>query len=239
MKINGIGASNGIAVGKVLLLKEAKIKISDNKIAEKDIASEIKRFDKAMLETKNDLNELIVKTQKKLGSEHAEIFEAHLSILKDPELSNQIKDLITNEKFNVVKAVDVTCNNFYQLFSALEDEYLRERAADILDIKTKIINQLLGIKDNALSDIKQEVVIVANDLTPSQTSQLDPKFVKGFLCNIGGRTSHSAIMARSLGIPAVVGLKDITTKVKDKTNIALNGNSGEVEFDLADEKVTV
>ncbi|MCL6428485.1 Phosphoenolpyruvate-protein phosphotransferase [Spiroplasma sp. JKS002669] len=239
MKINGIGASNGIAVGKVLLLKEAKIKISDNKIAEKDIASEIKRFDKAILETKNDLNELIVKTQKKLGSEHAEIFEAHLSILKDPELSNQIKDLITNEKFNVVKAVDVTCNNFYQLFSALEDEYLRERAADILDIKTKIINQLLGIKDNALSDIKQEVVIVANDLTPSQTSQLDPKFVKGFLCNIGGRTSHSAIMARSLGIPAVVGLKDITTKVKDKTNIALNGNSGEVEFDLADEKVTV
>ncbi len=239
MKINGTGASNGIAVGKVLLLKEEKIKISDNKISEKSVESEVKKLDKAMVATKDELNELIAKTQKKLGNEHAEIFEAHLSILEDPELYEQIKTLITNENFNVVKAVDVACNNFYQLFSALEDEYLRERAADILDIKTKILNELLGIKDNALSNIKQEVVIVANDLTPSQTSQLDPKFVKGFLCNIGGRTSHSAIMARSLGIPAVVGLKNITTKVKDKTNIALNGNSGEVEFDLTDEKVKV
>lgn len=237
MKISGTGASNGIAVGKVLLLKEAKIKISDNKIAEKDIASEIKRFDQAVEATKNDYNELIVKTKKKLGDKHAEIFEAHLSILEDPELYDQIKNLVTEEKFNVVKAVDVACNNFYQLFSTLEDEYLRERAADILDIKSKLINELLGIKDNALNNIKQEVVIVANDLTPSQTSQLDPKFVKGFLCNIGGRTSHSAIMARSLGIPAVVGLKDITSKVKEATNIALNGSTGEVELDLSTEDV--
>ncbi|MDQ7982727.1 MAG: phosphoenolpyruvate--protein phosphotransferase [Spiroplasma sp.] len=232
MKINGIGASNGIAVGRVLLLKEETIKISETKISDKDITSEIKKLDQAIKDVKSDLNKLIIKTRKKLGDEHAEIFEAHLTILEDPELYDQVTNLISTEKWNVVKATDIACTNFYQLFSAIEDEYLRERAADVLDVKKKLLNQLLGIKDNVLSSIKQEVIIVANDLTPSQTSQLDPKFIKGFLCNIGGRTSHSAIMARSLGIPAVVGLKNITTKVKDKTMVGLNGNSGEIEFNL-------
>ncbi|KMQ98355.1 phosphoenolpyruvate-protein phosphotransferase [Lasius niger] len=223
IKIKGIGASNGVAVSKVLILKEKLTKISDSKISEKDLNSEINKIDVAIKNVKNELKELIIKTRKNLGEQHAAIFEAHLSILEDPELYQQIKILITNEKWNVSKAVTLACDNYYQIFSTLEDEYMRERAADILDIKTKLLNQILGIKDTFLSDIKDEVIIVANDLTPSQTSQLNPNFVKGFLCNIGGRTSHSAIMARSLGIPAVVGLKNITSKVQDDEYVALNG----------------
>lgn len=233
MKLYGIGASNGIAVSKVLLLKEEKTIISNNKISEKDVNLELEKIDRAIVNVKNDLQNLIIRTREKLGDQHAEIFEAHLSILEDPELYQQIKTLITDEKLNAAKAVEVASDNFYQIFSSLDDEYMRERAADILDVKTKLINQILGIKDNSLSNIKEKVIIVANDLTPSQTSQLNPKFVKGFLCDIGGRTSHSAIMARSLGIPAVVGLKDITKKVKNDEEIALNGSTGTVEISLA------
>lgn len=237
MKMHGIGASNGIAVSKVLILKEKPTKISNNKIDEKDLNAEISKVDTAMNQVKRDLENLVVSTREKLGEEHAAIFEAHLSILADPELYQQIKSLITDEKWNAAKAVELACEGFYQIFSSLDDEYLRERAADILDIKTKLLNQILGIKDNFLSEIKEEVIIVANDLTPSQTSQLNPTFVKGFLCNIGGRTSHSAIMARSLGIPAIVGLKNITSQVKDNEYVALNGNSGLVEFNLSSEEV--
>ncbi|MGL5268711.1 MAG: phosphoenolpyruvate--protein phosphotransferase [Spiroplasma sp.] len=237
MKMHGTGASNGVAVSKVLILKEKLTKISDSKISEKDLNSEISKIDVAIKNVKNELKELIIKTRKNLGEQHAAIFEAHLSILEDPELYQQIKILITNEKWNVSKAVTLACDNYYQIFSTLEDEYMRERAADILDIKTKLLNQILGIKDTFLSDIKDEVIIVANDLTPSQTSQLNPNFVKGFLCNIGGRTSHSAIMARSLGIPAVVGLKNITSKVQDDEYVALNGNSGLVELKLTTDEI--
>ncbi|MBE4703888.1 phosphoenolpyruvate--protein phosphotransferase [Spiroplasma platyhelix] len=237
MKMHGIGASNGIAVSKVLILKEETTKISNNKVEEKNLNSEINKVDIAIVQVKNDLEKLVVTTREKLGDEHAAIFEAHLSILADPELYQQIKSLINDEKWNAAKAVELACDSFYQIFSSLDDEYLRERAADILDIKTKLLNQILGIKDNFLSEIKEEVIIVANDLTPSQTSQLNPKFVKGFLCNIGGRTSHSAIMARSLGIPAIVGLKNITTQVQNNEYVALNGSSGLVELNLSTEEV--
>lgn len=237
MKMHGIGASNGIAVSKVLILKEAVAKISNEKVAEQELNSEISKVDAAIAQVNRDLEKLIVTTREKLGDEHAAIFEAHLSILADPELYQQIKSLVTEEKWNAAKAVELACDGFYQIFSALDDEYLRERAADILDVKTKLINQILGIKDNILSGIDEEVIIVANDLTPSQTSQLNPKFVKGFLCNIGGRTSHSAIMARSLGIPAIVGLKDITAQVKNNDYVAFNGSNGVVELDLTDDAI--
>lgn len=237
MKMHGTGASNGIAVSKILILKEKPTKISEAKVGKKDLNSEISKIDAAIENVKNDLEQLIEKTKKNLGEQHAAIFEAHLSILQDPELYSQIKTLITDENWNASKAVTLAYDTYYQIFSALEDEYMRERAADVLDVKTKLLNQLLGIKDNFLSEIKEEVIIVANDLTPSQTSQLNPKFVKGFLCNIGGRTSHSAIMARSLGIPAVVGLKDITNKVQEEEYVALNGGTGLVELKLTSDEI--
>lgn len=237
MNIHGTGASNGIAVSKVLLLKEEKAIISNDKIATGDLNGEIAKLDNAIASVKIELEALIETTREKLGDQHAEIFAAHLTILEDPELYQQIKTFISDEKWNVAKAVELACDGFYQIFSALDDEYMRERAADIMDVKIKLVNKILGIKDNTLNNINQEVIIVANDLTPSQTSQLNPKFVKGFLCNIGGRTSHSAIMARSLGIPAVVGLKNITTKVKNDQYIALDGNSGTVAINLSDEEI--
>lgn len=237
MKMHGIGASNGIAVSKVLILKEEATKISNEKVAEQELNTEVSKVDAAIAQVNRDLEKLIVTTREKLGDEHAAIFEAHLSILADPELYQQIKSLITDEKWNAAKAVELACDSFYQIFSALDDEYLRERAADILDVKTKLVNQILGIKDNVLSEIDEEVIIVANDLTPSQTSQLNPKFVKGFLCNIGGRTSHSAIMARSLGIPAIVGLKNITAQVKNNDYVAFNGSNGVVELSLTDDAI--
>lgn len=237
MKMHGTGASNGIAVSKVLVLNEEPPKVSNSKVEEKDLNFEINKIDVAIKNVKNELENLIIKTSEKLGKQQAAIFEAHLSILQDPELYQAIKTAIINDKFNAAKAVEVSCNNYYQIFSSLEDEYMRERATDILDIKSKLLNQILGIKNNFLSEINEEVILVANDLTPSQTSQLNPKFVKGFLCNIGGRTSHSAIMARSLGIPAVVGLKDITKKVKNSDYVALNGNTGLVEINLTEQEI--
>lgn len=233
MKMHGTGASNGIAVAKVLVLKEEIIKISDTKIAEKDIVSEIKKIDNAISEVKKNLEQLIEETKKNIGEEQAKIFGAHLEILQDPELYEQIKNLITNNKLNAVKAVDETVNGFYQTFMAIEDPYFRERAVDLMDVRGKIIRNLLGIKEILLNNIKEETIIVAHDLTPSQTSQLNPKYIKGFLCDIGGRTSHSAIMARSLSIPAIVGLKDITKKIKDKEVVAFDGNTGEVEVNLS------
>lgn len=237
MNIKGTGASNGVAVGKTLLLLEEEIKISDTKINFEDINQEIEKVDNAILNVKNNLNTLIEETKIKLGEKHAGIFEAHLSILEDPELYSQIKLLIENDKYNALKAVDSAANTFHEVFSTIQDEYFRERAADLLDVKNKILKSILGIKEISLSNISEETIIVAHDLTPSQTSQLNPKFVKGFLCNIGGRTSHSAIMARSIGIPAVVGLKDITKKIKNNEFVGLNGNNGEVEINLNDKQI--
>ncbi|WP_338983685.1 phosphoenolpyruvate--protein phosphotransferase [Spiroplasma endosymbiont of Othius punctulatus] len=231
----GIGSSDGVSIAKVFILKEDKIVIDDSKA--KDPKAEITKYESAMAKTKEDLVKLKATTLEKLGAEKAEIFEAHLSILEDPAIGEGILELINKSEYTVSKAINEVTGNFVAMFEAMDDEYFKERAADVKDISARLLKHALGVRIIDLAAINEEVIIVAEDLTPSQTAQLNPKMVKGFACNVGGRTSHAAIMARSLEIPAVLGLKDILSSVKDNDIIAMDGSTGEIEINPKDKKV--
>jgi phosphoenolpyruvate-protein phosphotransferase (PTS system enzyme I) len=235
-KIKGIGASEGVAVAKVLLLVEEELKIVKKTITNQE--AEIKKVEEAVKKSVNELDKLKEMTEKKLGAEKAAIFEAHQEIAADPQILSEITDLIKKDSVNAEFAVRTITGNYFEMFAAMEDPYFKERSADVKDVATRILKHILNIKIVDLSTIKEEVIIVADDLTPSQTAQLDKKFVKGFATNIGGRTSHAAIMARSLEIPAVLGLKTITKNVKDDELIGLDGTNGLVEIDLTKAEIS-
>ncbi|TNK92823.1 phosphoenolpyruvate--protein phosphotransferase, partial [Mycoplasmopsis pullorum] len=169
--------------------------------------------------------------------EHAAIFEAHLNFVIDPYAVDSINNMIKNENLSAEYAVKNFYDEFANMFAMMDDEYMRERAADVKDVAKKILYVLNGIEEPNLSEISEEVVIVAEDLSPSQTVQLDKKYVKGFVTNIGGPTSHTAIMARSLGIPSVVGTNNILELVKNGDVIALNGDKGEVVVNPSAEEI--
>jgi len=227
-KLNGIGASNGIALAKVYLLDEQPIIIPQNNITNTE--EELNNVNLAIINAKKDLENLQVIAKEKLGEEKAAIFEAHASILEDPAMAEEFTKLIKSKNYNGAKAISEVANKFIEMFNAMEDEYFKERVADIKDVTDRLIRYVLKLPVVDLATISEEVVIVAEDLTPSQTAQLNPKYVRGFACNIGGRTSHAAIMARSLEIPAVLGLKIILEEAKNGDIIAIDGNSGEVEI---------
>ncbi|WP_422397988.1 phosphoenolpyruvate--protein phosphotransferase [Spiroplasma endosymbiont of Andrena trimmerana] len=232
LKMKGIGASNGIALAKALILKHETIKTNPKKINEKEIEGEVKKLHDALKIAGDEIKQLIQNTTKTLGEEKAAVFEAHFLVTTDPVLIEDTEKLIKEEKYNAANALESTANKAIATVQAMDDDYFRERAADVIDVRDRILRKILNIKTIDLSAIKEETIIVSHDLTPSETSQLNPKFVKGFLCDIGGRTSHAAIMARSLGIPAVLGLKNVTTKVKNNQFCVLDGNTGEIEIDL-------
>ncbi|WP_252320536.1 phosphoenolpyruvate--protein phosphotransferase [Spiroplasma endosymbiont of Lariophagus distinguendus] len=232
LKMKGIGASNGIALAKALILKHETIKTNPKKIDEKEIEGEVKKLHDALKIAGDEIKQLIQNTTKTLGEEKAAVFEAHFLVTTDTVLIEDTEKLIKEEKYNAANALESTANKAIATFQSMDDDYFRERAADVIDVRDRILRKILNIKTIDLSAIKEETIIVSHDLTPSETSQLNPKFVKGFLCDIGGRTSHAAIMARSLGIPAVLGLKNVTTKVKNNQFCVLDGNTGEIEIDL-------
>lgn len=161
-----------------------------------------------------------------MGAEEAEVFEAHLTLLDDPEFAGAMDMAIETEQLNVLKAIENTRNTFVMIFESMDNDYMRERAADLKDVSNRIIANAAGVSVNPFENAKENTVVVAHDLTPSDTAQLDRSKVVGFLTNIGGRTSHSAIMARTLEIPAVVGIGDITTSVKDGDTIIVDGIEG-------------
>ncbi|ATZ18216.1 phosphoenolpyruvate--protein phosphotransferase [Mesoplasma melaleucae] len=231
-QFKGIGASEGIAVAKALVLAEDNIEIKKTKVS--NIDAEISRIENAISKTIKDLDNLKNTTLEKLGPEKAAIFDSHKEIASDPAIKDEIINLIKSESICAEFAAQQVTNNFYEMFASMDDPYFKERSADVKDVATRIIKHILGIAIVDLSTISEEVIIVAEDLTPSQTAQLNKQFVKGFATNIGGRTSHAAIMARSLEIPAVLGLKKITTDVKNGEVFALNGITGIVELDLTD-----
>ena len=225
--LQGIAASDGIAIAKVYTLTEPDL--SFTKISVEDTDNEISRLEKA-LEVSTKEIELIKETAlKNLGEEEAQVFEAHLMVLSDPELVGQVKDAITSQKVNAEHALKEVSDMFISIFAGMEDNpYMQERAADIRDVSKRILANLLGVKIPSPATIKDEVVVVAGDLTPSDTAQLNRQYVKAFVTDIGGRTSHSAIMARSLEIPAIVGTKEITSLAKDGDLIIIDGLSGDV-----------
>nr|WP_028043932.1 phosphoenolpyruvate--protein phosphotransferase [Candidatus Stoquefichus massiliensis] len=224
--IKGIAASNGIAIAKAYKLVMPDLTVE--KVTVEDVEKEIKSYEDAMERTAKELESIKEAASKNLSAEEAAVFDAHALVLSDPELKTQVEDKIRNEKCNAAAALDEVAAMFVSMFESMGDEYFRERAADIKDVSRRLLANLLGkpLPNPALID--EEVVIIADDLTPSDTAQLNKNLVRGFATNIGGRTSHSAIMARSLEIPAVVACKTITEEVNDGDMIALDGIEGVV-----------
>lgn len=226
MTLKGIGASRGIAIAKVFELKHYEIKIEKKSIS--DVNNEIKKLENAINLAVKQIEKIKEVASKKLDAEHAAVFDAHIQVATDPMMKEEMIAIINEQKTNAEFAVNEVSTKYKDMFASMDDEYMKERAADIADVSQKIIFNLLGIVKEDLTTINEEVIIVGVDLTPSETSQLNKKYVKGFATDIGGRTSHSAIMARSLEIPAVLGLGEITKKVESGDIIAINGTTGEV-----------
>ncbi|HDT7823335.1 TPA: phosphoenolpyruvate--protein phosphotransferase [Enterococcus faecium] len=233
--LKGIAASDGVAVAKAYLLVQPDLTFS--KATVEDTAAEEARLDAALAKSTEELEQIREKAAQSLGEAEAQVFDAHLMVLSDPEMVGQIKQNIKDNSVNAESALKEVTDMYIGMFEAMEDNaYMQERAADIRDVAKRILAHLLGVTLPNPSMINEEVVVVAHDLTPSDTAQLDRNFVKAFVTDIGGRTSHSAIMARSLEIPAIVGTKEITAKVKEGDILAVNGIEGDVIIDPTDEQ---
>lgn len=222
----GTGASPGIALGKALVIEHSELVIEKKTI--ENIDKEIQKLESAVKVSKEELTKVKEKALAELGEHEAEIFEAHLLVLEDPELIGSAISKIRDEKVNADYALNEIKEIFVAMFESMDNEYMRERAADIKDVTNRVLRHILGIKVVDLAGLDEEVVLIAHDLTPSDTATMNKNMVLGFLTDIGGRTSHTAIMARTLEIAAVVGLNDITKKVKDGDYIVFNGDTGEV-----------
>lgn len=220
----GIAASKGYAIGKVFLQEHEEIIITDEKVT--DVTLEKEKLQKALDASRDQLEKIKAKAAVEMGEEKAAVFEAHITLLDDPEFTGTMAMEIENNQLNAMKAVENVTNTFVMIFESMEDAYMRERAADIKDVSKRIIANLAGRGGDAFAITEGNTIVVAEDLTPSDTAQLDRSKVVAFLTNIGGRTSHSAIMARTLEIPAIVGLGDITTSVKTGDKVIVDGIEG-------------
>lgn len=233
--LKGIAASDGVAVAKAYLLVQPDLSFS--KVSVEDTAAEEARLDDALAKSTAELQQIRDKAAQTLGEAEAQVFDAHLMVLSDPEMIGQIKQNVTDNKVNAEAALKEVTDMYIGMFEAMDDNaYMQERAADIKDVAKRILAHLLNVTLPNPSMINEEVVVVAHDLTPSDTAQLDRNFVKAFVTDIGGRTSHSAIMARSLEIPAIVGTMEITAKVKAGDILAVNGITGDVIVNPTDDQ---
>ena len=224
--LKGIAASDGVAVAKAYLLVEPNLSFTKTNV--EDIDAEFVRLDDALAQSRAELEQIRAKAASTLGEKEAAVFNAHLMVLSDPEMISQIKESIKSNEINAEAALKEVTDNFIAIFEGMEDnKYMQERAADIKDVTKRVLAHLLNVVLPSPAMINEEVIVVAHDLTPSDTAQLDRKFVKAFITDIGGRTSHSAIMARSLEIPAIVGTNSVTSKVNAGDLIAVNGITGE------------
>lgn len=225
--IKGIAASDGVAIAKAYLLVEPDLTFDKNEKVT-DVEGEVAKFNNAIEASKVELTKIRNNAEVQLGADKAAIFDAHLLVLDDPELIQPIQDKIKNENANAASALTDVTTQFVTIFESMDNEYMKERAADIRDVSKRVLSHILGVELPNPSMIDESVVIVGNDLTPSDTAQLNKEFVQGFATNIGGRTSHSTIMSRSLEIPAIVGTKSITQEVKQGDMIIVDGLNGDV-----------
>ena len=233
MRIQGISGSRGVAVGNVYRYIQEEIVIPDYTVAEDKVEEEIGKFAAAMAATLKQLDTIRQKALDEMGPEEAAIFEAHMQIAQDPSLSDGIKSLVESGHTNVVAATAQTIETFANIFLGMEDPYMRERGADIKDIGDRLMRNMLGMNPRGLSHISGEVILVAQDLAPSDTASLDKNVVKGIVTAAGGPTSHAAIMARTLEIPAVMGVGDIESFVDGDKAVVL-GTDGIVEINPSD-----
>lgn len=234
--LKGIAASDGIATAKAYLLVQPDLSFQKKTVD--DPSKEIDRLKQSLDQSNDELKVIRAKAAESLGEEEAQVFDAHMMILADPDFTGQVETKIKDEKVNAEQALKEVSEFFIKTFEGMTDNpYMQERAADVRDVTKRIMAHLLGrnLPNPALID--EEVVVVAHDLTPSDTAQLNKKYVKAFVTDIGGRTAHSAIMARSLEIPAVVGTDDITKKANNGDLISVDGLTGEVVVDPTDDEV--
>lgn len=234
--LKGIAASDGVAVAKAYLLVQPDL--SFETVTVEDTSAEEARLDAALKASQDELSVIREKAVETLGEEAAAVFDAHLMVLADPEMISQIKETIRAKQTNAEAGLKEVTDMFITIFEGMEDNpYMQERAADIRDVSKRVLAHLIGAKLPNPATIDEESIVIAHDLTPSDTAQLNKQFVKAFVTNIGGRTSHSAIMARTLEIAAVLGTNDITSRVKDGDIVAVNGITGDVIINPTEEEI--
>ncbi|MEG6580574.1 phosphoenolpyruvate--protein phosphotransferase [Lactiplantibacillus plantarum] len=234
--LKGIAASDGVAIAKAYMLVDPDLSFEKTTVSDTD--AEVARLHDAFDASKAELKVIKDKAVENLGEEEAEVFEAHITILSDPEMLGQIEGKIKDDKVNAEEALKEVTDTFISMFEAMTDNaYMQERAGDIRDVTKRVLSHLLGVTLPSPALIDSEVIVVAHDLTPSDTAQLDRKYVKGFITDIGGRTSHSAIMSRTLEIPAVVGSESATTDIKEGDTVVLDGINGDALVTPTDAEV--
>ena len=225
--LKGIAASDGFATAPAYLLVEPDLSFKKTTI--KDVQAEVQRLKAAVQESDAELTKIRDTAQKTLGEEEAQVFDAHKMILADPEFVGAIESQIKDQKLNAEQVLRTVADNFITTFEAMTDnKYMQERAADVRDVTKRIMSHLLGVQLPNPALIDHEVIVIAHDLAPSDTAQLNKKYVKAFVTDVGGRTAHSAIMARSLEIPAVVGTNTITKDVANGDDLIVDGVNGDV-----------
>ncbi len=235
---HGIPGSEGIAAGKALVYRNVPFTIPQGSVTAKSIPQEQQKLHSAVEAVRSALQQRIKTLSDALGSGEAEIFEAHLSVLDDPEVVGAAQDVIAAEKLPAAAAIWKTCKSIAEEFRLMDDEYFRARAADILDVGEQIVRELTGEKGVSLSHLDGPCIVISRDITPSETALMDKKNVLAMVCEMGSRTSHAIILSRSLGIPAVVGAKDISTATNDGEMVIVNGRTGEVTVGADEAAVT-
>ena len=248
-RLTGIGASEGVSIGKVLLFVEGNIVIPQEIDANSTIEGELAKLENGLKKSKTQLIAIREKVKEKMGEDKAAIFDGHIMLLEDEDLIEEVEAKITGDKLPAARALREGIDEYREMISQLDDPYLRERAADLQDIGKRWLKNLLEIKINDFSNLEPNTIVVTKDLTPSDTAQIDLENCVGFITEIGGKTAHSAIMARSLELPAVVGVKGVLGEVKDGELVIMNGETGEIflepteklveEYKIKQEKIRV
>ncbi|MBI3322487.1 MAG: phosphoenolpyruvate--protein phosphotransferase [Candidatus Omnitrophica bacterium] len=228
MTLKGIPASPGVAIGRAFLLDSEEMAVAKQSVPASAVPQEIARFEEALAQTRKEILAIQQKISEELGIEHAEIFNAHLMFLEDRAYIDEVITRLKDEQTNVECVFSDVLRKYVEVFSKVEDEYMRERAADVEDVGRRILRNLTGLKRRSLAELPHPVIVVAYDLSPSDTATMHRQHVIGFVTDIGGRTSHTAIMAKSLEIPAVVGLESVTEQVRPDDMVVVDGISGAV-----------
>ena len=222
----GTSASSGIGIGKAVIVEEAELVIKRENVS--DVEAELGRFKGALEQSVKDTEVLAADLATRVGEKEAEILQGHIMLLSDPMLTGEIENSIKNDGINSEFAIETVCNMYADMFASMGDELMQQRATDMRDIKTRMQKLLLGVRSVDIASLPAGSVIVAKDLTPSMTAGINPANVTGIVTELGGRTSHSAILARALEIPAVVAVENLMEQVKDGDDLVLDGSTGEV-----------
>jgi len=235
--LEGIAVSSGIAMGKAYLFRLEDIDLPEYAIDQKNVEAEIERFYGALRKTRSDIEAIKQKSEQEMPEDHSKIFKAHLMILEDPMFVNEVLNRIRQNVKNAEFVVAAVSDELIEQLSNVDNDYVKERAIDIRDVAKRVIRNLLGAESANLSSLTDKVIVIANDLSPSDTALMKKDHVLGFATNVGSKTSHTAIMARALEIPAVVGIGNITSRIKTGDLVIIDGNRGKVLVNPVEEVI--